>query len=57
MLFEDGHATLWKYRVRPGTENDDLFMNDDGFVQAGLHADDAVLAPSSTPPLVFVSGN
>ena len=51
VLFEDGHVEFMTKRIRPGTESDDLFFNDDGFVLAGLHDRDAVLAPSPVSPL------
>lgn len=54
VLFEDGHAAFLASRLRPGTKDDDFFLNDDGIVAAGCHSEDSVLAASPTPPLVFV---
>ena len=54
VLFEDGHAAFLATSLRPGTKNDDFFLNDDGIVAAGCHSEDSVLAASPTPPLVFV---
>lgn len=57
VLFEDGHVEFLATRFRPGVERqDDLFFNDDGFVHAGLHASDAVLAPSEASPMPWEDG-
>jgi hypothetical protein len=55
VLFEHGNAGFLASRTRPDSRNDDLFVNDRGEVQAGMHSEDIVLAPSSTPPVMFVS--
>ncbi len=54
VLFADGHVRLVGTRSRPGSDGDDLFHNDRGFVRAGLHAEDFVLAPSYVSPLPAV---
>lgn len=54
VLFEDGHAAFLATRLRPGSEGDDFFVNDQGMVEAGMHENDSVLAPSATPPIVFI---
>lgn len=54
VLFEDGHSAFLATRLRPGSDNDDFFVNDKGMVEAGLHESDSVLAPSATPPIVWI---
>jgi hypothetical protein len=54
VLFEDGRAAFVATRKRPGAWKDDFFVNDNGYVEAGVHSEDCVLASSPTPPLVFV---
>jgi hypothetical protein len=56
VLFEDGHVRFLATRKRPGRRADDLFFNDRGYVRAGLHAEDSVLAPSPTSPLPVLAG-
>ena len=51
VLFEDGHVMFLSKRLRPGSDGDDMFSNDQGAVRAGLHAQDCVLAPSDVSPL------
>ena len=51
ILFEDGHVKFLTTRVRPGSESDDLFFNDEGVLSAGLHEYDSVLASSPVSPL------
>jgi hypothetical protein len=50
VLFEDGRV-VYLTSCQPGEGCDDFYHNDDGQVQAGLHPDDAVIAPSSARPL------
>lgn len=47
VLFEDGHV---RFTVSP-QPGDDFFLNDAGFVAAGLHVDDAVIGAGATPPV------
>jgi hypothetical protein len=54
VLFEDGHAAFLATRFRPGVSHDDYFVNDLGYVEAGVHAQDNVLGSSSTPPFLIV---
>ena len=49
VLFQDGHVSYLPSRKRPGSKNDDLFLNDDEQLEEGLHAEDAVLAKSDEP--------
>jgi hypothetical protein len=56
ILFEDGHVRFILIRnVQPNNEQSldwsQLFVSDRGIVEAGLHADDAVLAPSWVRPI------
>lgn len=55
VLFEHGNVAFYASRTRLSNRNDDIFENDRGEVQAGMHSEDVVLAPSSTPPVIFVS--
>jgi len=50
VLFEDGHVRF-VVRSRAFDEGDDIFANDHGVVGAGVHVNDAVIAPSSAAPL------
>jgi len=50
VLFEDGHVRFLTKRLRPGTTNDDLFVNADGLQQAGVDANDYVLGASHVAP-------
>lgn len=52
VLFEDGQVRFTS-STRPDNTNDDIFVNDDGLVAAGLGPDDAVIAPSETQPVVY----
>ena len=49
ILYEDGHI---RYVVESRSEGDDPFVNRLGWMEAGIDADDAVVAPSFTPPFV-----
>ena len=49
ILYEDGHT---RYVVESGSEGDDPFVNRLGWMEAGIDIDDAVVAPSFTPPFV-----
>ncbi|MDA1049140.1 MAG: DUF1559 domain-containing protein [Planctomycetota bacterium] len=49
ILYEDGHI---RYVVEHRYEGDDPFVNRLGWMEAGIDADDAVVAPSFTPPFV-----
>lgn len=51
VLFEDGHAQFCR-RCQPPEGGDHFFLNDDGVVAAGKHAEDAVIAPSTAVPFV-----
>ena len=55
-LFEDGHVQFLKSSMRTlaNGQQEDFFLNDNGIQAAGLHPEDAVLAPSATPPLPAV---
>jgi hypothetical protein len=50
LLYEDGHIRLLKELPRPGLF-DDPYHNRDGWVAAGVDADDAVLGASADVPL------
>jgi len=54
VLFEDGHV---RFTVSPQAAElggDDFFVNDEGFVAAGVGVSDAVIAAGATPPIVYV---
>jgi len=51
VVFEDGHVKFLTSRQRPGTRQDDLFLNAKGQEGAGLHAEDVVLGGSAISPL------
>jgi hypothetical protein len=51
VLFEDGHV-IFLSSSKPCNFSDDIFVNDNGLVAAGLHEDDAVIGPSDASPLV-----
>ena len=51
VLFEDGHVAFLTTRHRPGVERDDMFVNDLGLLEPGLHQNDCVLAPSPVSPV------
>jgi hypothetical protein len=56
VLFEDGHVAFLSTRNRPGVADDDMFRNYRGFQRAGIHSDDAVLAPSAVTPTPVSAG-
>ncbi len=49
ILYEDGHI---RYVVESRIEGDDPFVNRLGWMEAGVDINDAVVAPSFTPPFV-----
>jgi hypothetical protein len=51
VLFEDGRVNFLT-SSKPCNSLDDIFVNDNGLVAAGLHEDDAVIGPSDASPLV-----
>jgi len=53
VLFEDGHV-VFLGSAKAGPQQDDIFLNDAGQVDAGLHEDDAVIAPSPARPINLV---
>jgi hypothetical protein len=53
VLFEDGHL-MFLTSSRVCDRSDDIFVNDNGLVAAGVHADDAVIGPSDAPPIIYV---
>jgi hypothetical protein len=57
VLFEDGHVRFIVFQNRRQQPNDaspdnweSMFVSDRGYVEAGMHADDAVLGPSWARP-------
>jgi hypothetical protein len=52
VLFEDGHVAHLTRRTPEGC-GDDIFLNDQGEVSAGMHRDDAVIAPSPAKPIIW----
>ena len=52
VLFEDGHVANLTSRTTEGC-GDDIFLNDQGEVSAGMHRDDAVIAPSPAKPIIW----
>lgn len=52
VLFEDGHVETLIGRTSHGC-GDDIFLNDQGEVSAGMHRDDAVIAPSPAKPIIW----
>jgi hypothetical protein len=52
VLFEDGHVETLACRTPHGC-GDDIFLNDQGEVSAGMHRDDAVIAPSPAKPIIW----
>jgi hypothetical protein len=54
VLFEDLHVAFC-VTTRPGDGRDNIYTNDFNEVAPGRHRDDSVLAPSGTPPIVFVN--
>jgi hypothetical protein len=54
VLYDDFHVAFCS-TSRPVDGGDDIYVNDDNEVAPGLRPDDSVLAPSGTPPVVFVN--
>lgn len=54
--FEDGHVQFVR-STRAADLLDDFFLNNDGWVAAGVDADDSVVAPSDARPLVLSGGD
>lgn len=52
VLFEDGHVETLAGRTPHGC-GDDIFLNDQGEVSAGMHRDDSVIAPSPAKPIIW----
>ena len=55
VLFEDGHVQFLT-TSRPSGASDDIFVNDDDQVAAGVHQDDSVIASSGVTPIIYVKG-
>lgn len=55
VLFEDMHVRFLT-TPRPADLGDDVFVNERGVVAAGTHRDDAVIAPSTSTPVLCGSG-
>jgi hypothetical protein len=53
VLFEDGHV-LYLTASRLVEGGDDFFANDEGQIAAGVNLNDAVIAPSPTPPIHYL---
>ena len=53
VLFED-NGVRFLATSQPYEGADDYFTNDEGQISAGVHPDDAVIAPSGTAPIVYV---
>jgi hypothetical protein len=53
VLFEDGHVAFL-VDLSPGPIRDALFVNRDGFAEAGVDKTDSVIGGSSSPPLIAV---
>ena len=51
VLFEDGHVRFTTTPRLANTNSDHFFLNDDGQVAAGIHANDAVIGAGATPPI------
>jgi hypothetical protein len=51
VLFEDMHVRYSIHCRIGGCDGDDVFRNDQGRVEAGLHAEDSVIGYGATPPL------
>jgi hypothetical protein len=56
VLFEDGHVQFL-VSPRPSDRSDDYFLNDDGYLAAGVHRNDSAIGAGATPPIRFVRGN
>ena len=54
-LFESGRVKFLK--TCSLADNDHCFLNDDGLVAPGRHADDTVVAPSHAQPVVWIIGD
>lgn len=54
VLFEDGQVKFLSCS-RPSEQLDDIFVNDEGQVAAGVQPDDAVIGPSEASPLLPVA--
>jgi hypothetical protein len=52
VLFEDG-GVRFTASSRPEGSGDDIFVNAEGLVAAGVGPDDAVIAPSETRPVLY----
>lgn len=50
VLYEDGHVKFLP-TTKPLGLPDDVFINDDGLVAAGVHADDSVIGSSQATPI------
>lgn len=53
VLYEDGHV---EFEVSPMPDSlaDDIFLNDEGIMAAGVHENDSVIGPSMAPPIIYV---
>jgi hypothetical protein len=56
VLFEGGGVKFLTTTIAPGT-SDDIFINDDGQVAAGLNPNDSVLGASGTSPTIQVNSS
>jgi len=54
VLFEDGHVRFATSPRVGESRGDDFFVNDEGLVAAGVHANDAVIGAGATPPIRYV---
>jgi hypothetical protein len=54
ILFEDGHLKFIKSNVDNSAWLDDPFQNRNGVVEVGVDENDAVIAPSGTPPFTHL---
>jgi len=52
VLFESGRVRHLSTCRALGCSGDEIFVNDHGLVQAGVHVDDAVIGHSAAPPLI-----
>jgi hypothetical protein len=48
VLFDDGHVQ-WLTTPEIGADGDNIFVNGNHLIEAGIHSNDAVIAPSDTP--------
>ena len=55
VLFENG-CVRYLITCQTGDSGDDVFLSDRGFVEAGLHPDDAVIGNSASRPILFYGG-